>query len=167
VRIDRAHCLGGGVEHVHRTLEQFAGRAALPLTAAEISAAAMCKDAGARAALTMFCSIFGAAAGDLALAHAARGGIYIAGGISRGDRRFPATEPRFAVPSRPIDCLRRGNPTKLIIWPDIALLGAARTGTRSHRRHESRGPCRGPVPGAECAAGPCHESVDGSASIRY
>ena len=73
---------GSGLEHLYGTLEQLAGRASPALTAADISAAALRNEAGPRAALTMFCSIFGAVAGDLALAHGARGGVYIAGGIA-------------------------------------------------------------------------------------
>jgi glucokinase len=42
----------------------------------------------ARAALTMFCSIYGAVAGDLALAHGARGGVYSAGGIAEKIEEF-------------------------------------------------------------------------------
>jgi glucokinase len=121
---------GGGLECLYRTLEQLAGRAVSPLTAAEISAAAMRNDAGPRAALTMFCSIFGAVAGDLALAHGARGGVYIAGGIAEKIEGFLKQSPfrqRFEDKGR-LTAYVAAIPTQLITSPDIALLGAARSG---------------------------------------
>jgi glucokinase len=121
---------GGGLEHLFRTLEQLAGRAAPALTAAEISAAALRDEAGPRAALTMFCSIFGAVAGDLALAHGARGGVYIAGGIAEKIEDFLVQSPfrrRFEDKGR-LAAYVSAIPTKLILSPDIALLGAARSG---------------------------------------
>ena len=121
---------GDGLEHLYRTLEQLAGRATPALTAAEISAAALRNEAGPRAALTMFCSIFGAVAGDLALAHGARGGVYIAGGIAEKIEEFLHAEPVSPAlrGQGAVDALRRGNPHQLIVNPDIALLGAARAG---------------------------------------
>jgi glucokinase len=121
---------GGGLEHLYRALEQLAGRAAQPLTAAEISAAALRNEAGPRAALTMFCSIYGAAAGDLALAHGARGGVYIAGGIAEKIEEFLMQSPfrrRFEEKGR-LSAYLAAIPTQLIVYPDIALLGAARSG---------------------------------------
>lgn len=121
---------GSGLENLYRTLEQLAGRAATPLTAAEISAAAMRDEVGPRAALSMFCSIFGAVAGDLALAHGAQGGVYIAGGIAEKIESFLMQSPfrqRFEDKGR-LTAYVAAIPTKLIVYPDIALLGAARSG---------------------------------------
>ena len=121
---------GDGLEHLYRTLEQLAGRATSPLTAAEISAAALRNEAAPRAALTMFCSIFGAVAGDLALAHGARGGVYIAGGIAEKIEEFLIQSPfrrRFEDKGR-LTAYVAAIPTRLIVNPDIALLGAARSG---------------------------------------
>jgi glucokinase len=121
---------GEGLEHLHRTLEQSAGRAPPVLTAAEISAAALRNEAGPRAALTMFCSIYGAVAGDLALAHGARGGVYIAGGIAEKIEQFLIQSPfrrRFEDKGR-LTPYVAAIPTQLIVYPDIALLGAARSG---------------------------------------
>jgi glucokinase len=120
---------GGGLEHLYRTLEQLAGRAAPPLNAAEISAAALRNEAGPRAALTMFCSIFGAVAGDLALAHGARGGVYIAGGIAEKIEEFLIQSPfrrRFEDKGR-LTAYVAAIPSQLIVYPDIALLGAGRS----------------------------------------
>jgi glucokinase len=122
---------GGGLEHLYRTLEQLAGRATSVLTAAEISAAALRNEAGPRAALTMFFSIFGAVAGDLALAHGARGGVYIAGGIAEKIGTFLDQSPfraRFEAKGR-LSPFVKAIPTKLIVNPDVALLGAARAGS--------------------------------------
>lgn len=121
---------GDGLEHLYRTLEQLAGRSPPALTAAEISAAALRHEAGPRAALTTFCSIFGAVAGDLALAHGARGGVYIAGGIAEKIEEFLIQSPfrrRFEDKGR-LTGYVAAIPTQLIVNPDIALLGAARSG---------------------------------------
>jgi glucokinase len=121
---------GRGLENLYRALEQIAGREARPLEAAEITAGAAKGDTGCRAALTMFCSIFGAVAGDLALAHGARGGVYIAGGIAEKIETFLDQSPfraRFEDKGR-LSPFVKAIPTKLIVNPDVALLGAARAG---------------------------------------
>src|SRR5580698_10129416 len=121
---------GSGLEHLYGTLEQLAGRASPALTAADISAAALRNEAGPRAALTMFCSIFGAVAGDLALAHGARGGVYIAGGIAEKIEGFLLQSPfrqRFEAKGR-LSPYVAAIPTRLIVYPDLALLGAGRSG---------------------------------------
>jgi glucokinase len=131
-RVSVEHILsGGGLENLYRTLEQLAGRAPVALTAAEISAAALRNEAGPRAALTMFCSIFGAVAGDLALAHGARGGVYIAGGIAEKIEGFlmqSSFRRRFEDKGR-LSPYVAAIPTKLIVYPDLALLGAGRSGS--------------------------------------
>jgi len=121
---------GSGLEGLYLTLEQLAGREARALSAADISTHAARGDPNCAAALTMFCSIFGAVAGDLALAHGARGGVYIAGGIAEKNEEFLARSPfraRFEDKGR-LSPFVATIPTKLIINPDVALLGAARAG---------------------------------------
>jgi glucokinase len=121
---------GSGLENLHRTLEQLAGREARVLSAADISSQAMQDDSGCRAALTMFCSIFGAVAGDLALAHGARGGVYIAGGITQKIQKFLIDSPfrkRFEDKGR-LSSFVQAIPTKLIVNADVAMIGAARAG---------------------------------------
>jgi glucokinase len=122
---------GSGLETLYNTLQQLGGREALPLTAAEISAKATQAqpDLGCRAALTMFCSVLGTVAGDLALAHGARGGVYIAGGIAQKIEGFLAQSPfraRFEDKGR-LSPFVAAIPTKLIVNPDVGLLGAARS----------------------------------------
>jgi glucokinase len=75
----------------------------------------------------MFCAIYGAVAGDFALAHGARGGAYIAGGIAAkiesylqksGFRASFEDKGRLSYYVQPI-------PTKLIVEENAAFLGAA------------------------------------------
>jgi glucokinase len=97
----------------------------------EISATALRNEAGPTAALTVFCSIFGAVAGDLALAHGARGGVYIAGGIAEKVQGFLMLSPfrqRFEDKGRLTPYVAAIPTNLLIVNPDIALLGAARSG---------------------------------------
>jgi glucokinase len=121
---------GPGLESLYRTLEQLGGREAPALTAAQIVANAASDDSGCRAALTMFCSIYGAVAGDIALAHGAQGGVYVAGGIAQKIEGFLAHSPfrtRFEGKGR-LSPFVAAIPTRLIVNPDAALLGAARAG---------------------------------------
>jgi glucokinase len=121
---------GSGLENLYKTLEQLAGRQPRALTAADISANAVKGDAGCRAALSMFCAVFGAVAGDLALAHGARGGVYIAGGIAQKIEGFlvqSSFRKRFEDKGR-LSPFVAAIPTKLIVNPDLAFLGAARSG---------------------------------------
>ncbi len=122
---------GGGLEALYKTLEQLAGRTPQAVTAADITAGAG-KDAACRAALSMFCAVFGAVAGDLALAHGARGGVYIAGGIAQKIETFlvqSAFRQRFEDKGR-LSPFVKAIPTRLIVNPDAAMLGAARAGVR-------------------------------------
>lgn len=121
---------GPGLENLYRTLEQLHGRQAAAMSAPQIVAAAMSHDAGCRAALMMFCAIFGTVAGDIALAHGARGGVYIAGGIGPKIEAFlaqSAFRARFESKGR-LSPFVAAIPTKLIVNADAALLGAARAG---------------------------------------
>lgn len=121
---------GPGLETLYRTLEQIAGREPPALSAPEIVARAAGHDAGCETALTMFCSIYGAVAGDFALAHGARGGVYIAGGIAEKIESFLIASPfrrRFESKGR-LSPWVAAVPTRLIVNPDAALLGAARAG---------------------------------------
>ncbi|MBV8798433.1 MAG: glucokinase [Alphaproteobacteria bacterium] len=119
---------GPGLENLYGALEEIAGRKPKPLAAEEISRRAEAGDAACQAAQNMFCAIYGAVAGDFALAHGARGGVYIAGGIAakieqylqRSDfRKSFEDKGRLSSYLKPI-------PTKLIIGEDAALIGAAR-----------------------------------------
>ncbi len=118
---------GPGLENLYRTLTQMSGRQAASLSAAQIAESASGADPDCRAALAMFCSIFGAVAGDIALAHGARAGVYIAGGIAQKIEPFLAQSEfrvRFESKGR-LSAFVKAIPTRLIHNPDAALLGAA------------------------------------------
>ena len=76
----------------------------------------------------MFVDIYGAFAGNMALATLARGGVYIAGGIARqiarklGDGSFVRA---FTHKGRFSDLLRR-YPLNIVTDPKVGLKGAAR-----------------------------------------
>lgn len=119
---------GPGLENLARALDEIAGRAVRPLSAAQIVEHASQGDADCRATLSRFCSIFGAVAGDIALAHGARGGVLIAGGIAGKIEPYlmqGAFRERFEAKGR-LSSFVKSIPTRLIVNPDAALLGAAR-----------------------------------------
>jgi glucokinase len=90
------------------------------------------RDPAAHRALDMFAAIYGAQAGNLALTGLATGGVYVAGGIA----------PKI------IDCLKQGRfvnafndkgrfaslmrriPLRVVMNPQVGLLGAARVAGR-------------------------------------
>jgi len=121
---------GPGLEGLYQALEEVSGRRPASLSAAQVVANATNGDAGCTAALTMFCSIFGSVAGDVALVHGARGGVYIAGGIAQKIEGFLAQSPfrsRFEDKGR-LSHYVKPIPTALIANNDAALLGAAHAG---------------------------------------
>lgn len=117
---------GPGLEAIHcvligRELERP------PLTSGEITAAAAAGDPVARRALALFVSVYGAVAGNLALAFLATGGVYIAGGIA------PAIAAALQGPEFLAAFLDKGRfrgllervPVSLVKNPRLGLLGAA------------------------------------------
>jgi len=78
----------------------------------------------------LFCSILGAVAGDIALAHGARGGVLIGGGIAPKIERLLHESPfrRMFEQKGRLSGYMQGIPTKLIVNPDATLIGAARAG---------------------------------------
>jgi len=75
---------GEGLGRLHRALRTFSGKAPRHRSAFEIGKRAREKpDSASAKALEIFCNIFGSVAGDLALSHGARGGVYLAGGVLR------------------------------------------------------------------------------------
>jgi glucokinase len=119
---------GPGIENLYGALGEIVGMKTTPLDAAEIQSLAERGDKLAAESIAVFCSVFGAVAGDIALAHGARGGVFLAGGVAQklvkqlgqGDfrKRFE-DKGRLAHYVRPI-------PTRLILTEDAAFLGAAR-----------------------------------------
>jgi glucokinase len=77
--------------------------------------------------LDRFCAIYGAVAGDLALALGARGGVFLAGGIAPsiiGRLQSGGFRQRFEAKGR-FDSYLRPIPTAVIVDPFAALSGAA------------------------------------------
>ena len=118
---------GPGLENIYLALADLGGRELVPLSAAQITEKAVRLEAGCLEALQLFCSILGAVAGDIALVHGARGGVYIAGGIAQKIQGFLAQSEfraRFESKGR-LSSFVQAIPTQLILNADAALLGAA------------------------------------------
>ncbi len=130
-RVSVEHVLSGhGLQVLHRTLDSFAGRQHHELSAEAISAAALSGDTACLTTISLFCSILGAVAGDIALAHGARGGVLIGGGIAPKIERLLHASPfrRMFEHKGRMSGYMQGIPTKLIVNPDATLIGAARAG---------------------------------------
>lgn len=119
---------GSGLADLHDAVRAVRGMPGHRLDAAGIAAEAD-RDLACREAIALFTDLLATVAGDLALTVAARGGVFIAGGIvpklgalfdgDRFRRRFTA-KGRFAGYLDPI-------PTRLIAHPQPALLGLSRS----------------------------------------
>ncbi len=119
---------GPGLVNLYEALCEIARAQPQVSEPAEIVRAADGGDAHARAAVERFCAIFGAAAGDIALAFGARGGVLIAGGVSEAIVPYlkkGGFRTRFEAKGR-LSHFARAVPTHLIARPDAALLGCAR-----------------------------------------
>lgn len=128
---------GPGLVNIYRFLRQYR-RAPEPAWLTErigdgdpapcISAAALAhEDAVCDESLSLFVSIYGAAAGNVALTALAVGGVFVAGGIA--PKILPRLEEgpfleAFAHKGRFSDSMRR-IPVHVVLAPDVALLGAA------------------------------------------
>jgi glucokinase len=119
---------GPGLENLSRALEEIEGRPASPLSAADIVAGAARGNGHCCTTLSTFCAIFGAVAGDLALAHGASGGVLLAGAIAgklQPYLREGIFRARFETKGR-LTSFVKSIPTRLIVNADATLLGAAR-----------------------------------------
>jgi glucokinase len=73
---------GPGLVNLYQASAEFAGRSGGLLTPAQVTAAAReQRDPDCLAALDLFFRLLGSFAGNLALTHGARGGVYVGGGI--------------------------------------------------------------------------------------
>ena len=115
-----------GIENVYRAIAAIDGVTVPERDAAAITQCALegsC--ATSRATLDMFCAWLGAVAGNLALTFCARGGVYIAGGISP---RFPDLLARsdfrtqFEAKGR-YDAYLRPIPVSIVLKPDVSFIG--------------------------------------------
>lgn len=118
---------GKGLSKLYRALAEVRGLDSADKTPASITEAALLgSDALSVDVLTLFCSILGAAAADIALDLGARGGVYIAGGIVRRFTTFLEASPfrsRFESHTRMHSYLRN-IPTFMVTEQDIGLRGA-------------------------------------------
>ncbi len=128
VSIERLIC-GPGLLNLHRALAEIEGRESHIDDPAQITAEALeSHNSPCGATLARFCAILGAVAGDIALTTGARGGVYIAGGIAPRILPFLQASPfreRFERKGRFQDYMA-AIPTRVILHPHAALLGAAR-----------------------------------------
>lgn len=117
---------GPGIENLYGALSQIAGRHAAPLRAADI-VARRADDQDCRDTIDMFCAIYGSVAGDFALAHGARGGVFLAGGIAQKIEPVLAASAfrrRFESKGR-LSHYVKAIPTRLILSEDTSYLGTA------------------------------------------
>lgn len=119
---------GPGLENLHAALAEMHRRESVsPIAAAEIVERAGRGDSVCSEALEMFCAIFGSVAGDFSLAHGARGGVYVAGGIAKKILPFllrSRFRDRFEDKGR-LSHYVQAIPTRLILNDDATFLGAA------------------------------------------
>ena len=118
---------GPGLVNLYEALAQIAGQTPEELRPEDIEDRADNGDALADQTIRRFCRLYGAAAGDFALAYGAFGGVYLGGGIAgKIIDRLRAGEFRQGFEDKG----RFGDycaaiPTKAILHPYAALLGAA------------------------------------------
>lgn len=127
-------CSGPGIVAIHDTLAALEGRAVKSRTDREIWTEALTgTDPLALAALDRFCLALGAVAGDLALAHGARG-VVIAGGLGLRlkDRLVRSGfADRFVAKGR-FRSLMGALPVRIVTHPQPGLFGAAAAWAQAH-----------------------------------
>ena len=96
---------GQGLLNLAQSLAVIEGRTTQAGTAEEVTEAARVGSCPACVeAVTMFSALLGAAAGDLALAVGARGGVYVAGGVCLGWAPCSTAPPSAAASSTRAGC---------------------------------------------------------------
>lgn len=123
---------GPGLQNLHDALNEIDGVSEPPCDPPEIAARALRGEKTCARTIQRFCSILGSVAGDFALTYGARGGLYIAGGISPSI--LPILEKsdfrtRFEAKGR-FQSYLAAIPTQVILDGYAAFLGA---GDQAHR----------------------------------
>jgi glucokinase len=117
---------GDGLENIHQAIVELGGIVLEPRSAADITKRALDGDCQvARDALTTFCAFLGSFAGNVALTFGARGGVYVAGGISPRIVGFLSQSEfrdRFEAKGRFRPYLE-AVPTYVVVHPAAAFLG--------------------------------------------
>lgn len=139
---------GRGIINIYRAVSAAEERDASFNTPAEVTSAALAaSDEVAVETVSLFCSYLGRVAGDMAMIFMAKGGVYLAGGISQ--KILPALRrPEFRAAfedKAPHSELLRSIPTFVVTHPMAALAGLAayarmpdRFGVASEGRHWQR-----------------------------
>ena len=117
---------GPGLENLYGALANVGGRQAIALRAPDIIARRS-EDPNCREAIEVFCGIYGAVAGDFALAYGARGGVFLAGGVAQKIEKILVSSnfrDRFEQKGR-LSRYVKAIPTRLILSEDATYLGTA------------------------------------------
>lgn len=125
---------GPGLQALYAILAEIGGKAAEPEISSEevVARARAGADSLCVEAVEAFCAVFGSVSGDAALTFGARGGVYLAGGLVEGVESFltsGAFRERFEAKGR-LSGFVETIPTRLVVQPHTALLGAARIARR-------------------------------------
>jgi glucokinase len=118
---------GGGLVNIHRALGEIAGERVPEWRPQDISAGAAAGDARCQRAVEVFCAVFGAIAGDLALTLGAWDGVFLTGGLVPKLLNQLQASPfrqRFEAKGRFAPAMARV-PTVAVLHPHAGLLGAA------------------------------------------
>jgi glucokinase len=123
------HVLSGpGLVNLHRALCEVAGTQPKFERPETVTAGVAAGDRDAMAVAALFAQVLGSVAGDLALVLGARGGVFVAGGVSPrllGGDAATAFRARFEAKGD-FSPYVAAIPTGLVVRPDPGLLGAAR-----------------------------------------
>jgi glucokinase len=132
---------GSGLESIYQAIAALEGLEIPPLNAAEITKSALSGECQlARRSLQAFCAFLGSFAGNVALTFGARGGVYIAGGISPRILDFlirSEFRERFEAKGR-LQSYLEAIPTYVITHPAAALIGLKtlmEAGASEHASH--------------------------------
>lgn len=118
---------GGGLVNIHRTLGEIARYSVPVLRPQDVTEGSARGDALCRRAVEVFCGVFGAIAGDLALTLGAWDGVFLTGGLVPKlleDLQHSTFRQRFEAKGRFAAAMTRV-PTMAIVHPYAGLLGAA------------------------------------------
>jgi len=118
---------GAGLVNIHRALCEMAGDPPPELQPQDVTAGGLAGDARCRHAVEVFCAVFGAIAGDLALTLGAWEGVFLTGGLVPKmlvELQASAFRRRFEAKGRFAGAMARV-PTVAVLHPQAGLLGAA------------------------------------------
>jgi glucokinase len=116
---------GVGLENIYQAIIALDALALTPRSAADITTGALGGERLAHEALATFCAFLGSFAGNVALTFGARGGVYIAGGISPRIVDFLGRSEfrnRFEAKGR-LQPYLEAVPSSVIVHPAAAFLG--------------------------------------------